>query len=68
MALSCDSPFLNRLTIEAFEPEESAPENLSAPVTRNPVGAVRGLAYGIAFQAGAAALGFIMWEILRHLL
>ena len=68
MALPCDSPFLNRLTIEAFEPEEPAPEDRSAPIDRNPVGAFRGLAYGIAFQAGAAALGFIMWEILRHLL
>lgn len=68
MALPCDSPFLNRLTIEAFEPEETDPENPSAPAHRNPVGAFRGLAYGIAFQAGAAALGFIMWEILRHLL
>ena len=69
MALPCDSPYLNRLTIEAFEPEETVSENPSAaPVHRNPVGAVRGLAYGIAFQAGAAALGFIMWEILRHLL
>ena len=68
MALPCDSPYLNRLTIEAFEPEETVRENPSAPIHGNPLGAVRGLAYGIAFQAGAAALGFIMWEILRHLL
>lgn len=68
MALPCDSPYLNRLTIEAFEPEETVPESPSTAVHRNPLGAVRGLAYGIALQAGAAALGFIMWEILRHLL
>ena len=66
MGLPCDSPFLNRLGIEICEPEESAPESPS--VNRNPVGAFRGLAYGIAFQAGAVVLGFIFWEILRHLL
>lgn len=68
MALPCDSPFLNRLTIQAYEPETSVQEHTSVPVRGNPVGAFRGLAYGIAFQAGAAALGFIMWEILRYLL
>lgn len=68
MDLTCDSPFLNRLGIEICEPEETLPENAAAPVTRNPIGAFRGRAYGLAFQAGAAVLGFILWEILRHLL
>lgn len=68
MELPCDSPYLNRLTIEAIEPEEPTPESAQAPVRSSSVGAFRGLAYGLMFQAGAAALGFIMWEILRHLL
>lgn len=66
MALPCDSPYLNRLAIQAFESEESPAQH--APVHGNPIGAFRGVVYGIAFQAGAAALGFIMWAILRLLL
>lgn len=68
MALPCDSPFLNRLAIEAFEPEDPAPQNTDLPDGSNPISAFRGVAYGIAFQAGAAALGFVMWVILRLLL
>ena len=68
MHLPCDSPFLNRLAIGAFESDESPATNKEVSTGENSVGAFRGLAYGIAFQAGAAALGFILWEILRRLI
>lgn len=68
MDLPCDSPFLNRLAIDAFESDDSPAANEDVLASENRIGAFRGLAYGIAFQAGAAALGFVLWEILRRLI
>jgi len=67
MVVRSDSAFISELTIHPFEPGRDGGGAAAAPVRDNPVAVFRGLAFGIAFQGLAAAVGYGLWHLLRPL-
>jgi len=67
MVVRSDSAFISELTIHPFEPGRDGGGAAAAPVRDNPVAVFRGIAFGIAFQGLAAAVGYGLWHLLRPL-
>lgn len=66
MVVRSDSVFISELTIHPVA-EVGGAGAAAAPVRDNPVTIFRGLAFGVAFQVVAAALGYGLWHLLRPL-
>lgn len=67
MVVRSGSVFISELAIHPVEPQMEGAGAAAAPVRDNPVTIFRGLAFGVAFQVLAAAVGYGLWHLLRPL-
>jgi len=67
-APTVDPTFFPALELDPARHESSAPSNRQAPPLDNPIGAFRGLAFGLLLEAIFVIFGVIVREVARRLL